>query len=117
MKDDAGIVRIRRELERLAGDRGWVNGSRLVQRLADALAIPHLDVRQTLLALAHAGVVDKIGPTGDGLGRVTILQHLPEQPTLMSQHERDWRDLVASQTLDPAVRAALSDSGMALVGL
>jgi hypothetical protein len=115
--DDAGIVLIQRELQRLAGDRGWVNGSQLVRRLADRLTISHLDVRHALLALTQAGVIDKIGPTGDGLGRVTILQPLPEHPVPMPEHEREWRHLLASRNLDPAVGAALGDAGMALVGL
>ena len=107
MMDTPGLARVRRALQGLTGDRGWVNGSRLVQRLADTLGIPHLEVRQNLLALAQAGIVDNIGPTGDGLGRVSILQHLPQQPTPMPEHEREWRDLVYSQNLDPALRTAL----------
>ncbi len=117
MMEDAGLIRIQRELQRLAGDRGWLNGSRLVQRLADGLAISHLEVRHSLLALAQAGVVDNIGPTGDGLGRVCILQRLPEPMTHMSEHERQWRDLVSSRNLDPALTTALGDAGVALAGL
>lgn len=117
MMEDAKVVRMRRELERLAGDRGWVNGSRLVQRLADRLAISHLEVRHTLLGLAQAGLVDRIGPSGDGLGRVTILQHLPEQSTPLPQHEREWSELLASRDLDPVLGTALADSGTAFVGL
>ena len=117
MMEDDGLVRTRRELQRLAGDRGWLNGSRLVQRLADGLAISHLDVRHNLLALAQAGVVDNIGPTGDGLGRVGILQRLPEPMTYVPEHERQWRDLVSSRNLDPALGTALGDAGTALVGL
>ena len=37
--EDADAIRIRRELQRLAGGRGWLNGSRLVQRLAGNLTI------------------------------------------------------------------------------
>jgi hypothetical protein len=117
MMEDAVLVRIQRELQRLAGDRGWLNGSRLVQRLADGLAISHLEVRHNLLALAHAGIVDNIGPTGDGLGRVNILQRLPEPMTHVPEHERQWRELVSSRDLDPAVATALGDAGMSLVGL
>lgn len=117
MMEDDGMVRTRRELQRLAGDRGWLNGSRLVQRLADGLAISHLDVRHNLLALAQAGVVDNIGPTGDGLGRVSILQRLPEPMTNVPEHERQWRDLVSSRNLDPVLGTALRDAGGALVGL
>jgi hypothetical protein len=117
MMQDAGLVRIQRELQRLAGDRGWLNGSRLVQRLADGLAISHLEVRHNLLALAQAGVVDNIGPTGDGLGRVSILQRLPKPMTPVPEHERQWRDLVLARNLDPALGAALGDAGMALAGL
>jgi hypothetical protein len=117
MIEDDGLVRTRRELQRLAGDRGWLNGSRLVQRLADGLAISHLDVRHNLLALVQAGVVDNIGPTGDGLGRVGILQRLPEPMTYAPKHERQWRDLVSSRNLDAALGTALGDAGTALVGL
>jgi hypothetical protein len=39
MIEDNGLVWVQRELQRLAGDRGWLNGSRLVQRLADGLAV------------------------------------------------------------------------------
>jgi hypothetical protein len=117
MTEDDGLVRIQRELQRLAGVRGWVNGSRLVQRLADGLAISHLDVRHNLLALAQAGVVDSIGPTGDGLGRVNILQRLPEPILPIPEHERQWRDLVSSRKLDPALGTALGDAGTALVGV
>jgi hypothetical protein len=117
MMEDNGLVRIQRELQRLAGDRGWLNGSRLVQRLADGLAISHLDVRHNLLALAQAGVVDNIGPTGDGLGRVSILQRLPEPTIHVPEHERQWLDLVLARNLDPALEMALGDAGMALAGL
>src|SRR5882757_3498769 len=117
MTEDDGLVRIRHELQRLAGDRGWVNGSRLVQRLADGLAISHLDVRHNLLALAQAEVIDNIGPTGDGLGRVSILQRLPEPTMHVPEHERQWRDLVSSRKLNPALGTALGDAGTALVGL
>jgi hypothetical protein len=117
MMEDDGLVRVQRELQRLAGDRGWLNGSRLVQRLADGLAISHLEVRHNLLALAQAGVVDNIGPTGDGLGRVSILQHLPEPTTPVTEHERRWRDLVSLRNLDPALQTALGDVGTALAGL
>ncbi len=117
MMEDAGLVRIQRELQRLAGDRGWLNGSRLVQRLADGLAISHLEVRHNLLAPAQAGVVDNIGPTGDGLGRVSILQRLPEPMTHVPEHERQWRDLVLARNLDPALGTALGDAGMTLAGL
>lgn len=117
MMEDAGLVRIQRELQRLAGDRGWLNGSRLVQRLADRLAISHLEVRHNLLALAQAGIVDNIGPTGDGLGRVSILQCLPEPMTDVPEHERQWRDMVSSRNLDPALGTALGDAGMTLAGL
>jgi hypothetical protein len=117
MMEDDGLFRTRRELQRLAGDRGWLNGSRLVQRLADGLALSHLDVRHNLLALAQAGVVDNIGPSGDGLGRVSILQRLPEPIMHVPEHERQWRDLVLSRNLDPPVEKALADAGAALVGL
>jgi hypothetical protein len=117
MMEDDGLVRIQRELQRLAGDRGWLNGSRLVHRLADGLAISHLDVRHSLLALAQAGVVDNIGPTGDGLGRISILQRLPEPTMHVPEHERQWRDLVLARNLDPALETALGDAGMALAGL
>src|SRR6266849_7609169 len=117
MMDTAGLARIRRALQVLTGDRGWVNGARLVQRLADTLAISHLEVRQNLLALAQAGIFDNIGPTGDGLGRVSILQHLPEPMTLVPEHERRWRDLVLSRNLDPPLGTALGDAGTALAGL
>lgn len=117
MMEDDGLVRTRRELQRLAGDRGWLNGSRLVQRLADGLTTSHLNVRHNLLALAQAGVVDNIGPTGDGLGRVSILQRLPEPKMHVPEHERLWRDLVSSRNMDPALGAALGDAGTALVGL
>ena len=117
MMEDDDLVRTRRELQRLAGDRGWLNGSRLVQRLADGLAISHLDARHNLLALTQAGVVDNIGPTGDGLGRVGILQRLPEPTMHVPEHERQWRDLVSSRNLDPVLGTALGDAGTALVGL
>lgn len=117
MTEDDGLVRIRHELQRLAGDRGWLNGSRLVQRLADGLAISHLEVRHSLLALAQMGVVDNIGPTGDGLGRVSILKRLPEPLRPVSEHERHWRDLVLARNMDPALETALEDAGMALAGL
>jgi hypothetical protein len=89
----------------------------LVQRLADGLAISHLEARHSLLALAQAGIVDNIGPTGDGLGRVSILQHLPEPIMHVPEHERQWRDLVSSRNLDPALGMALGDAGMTLGGL
>lgn len=117
MMEDTGLVRIRRELQRLAGDRGWLNGSRLVQRLADGLAVSHLEARHNLLALAQAGIVDNIGPTGDGLGRVSILQRMPEPIMDLPEHERQWRELVLSRNLDPALARALGDAGMNLVGL
>lgn len=117
MTEDADANRIRRELQRLAGDRGWVNGSRLVQRLADNLGIAHLEIRHRLFALSQAGVIDNIAPTGDGLGRVTIQQLLPAQPMIIPLHEREWRNLLASRTIDPGVEAALRDVGPALSGL
>jgi hypothetical protein len=117
MTEDADATRIRRELQRLAGDRGWLNGSRLVQRLADGLGIAHLEVRHRLVALSQAGIIDNIAPTGDGLGRVTILQLLPAQPMFVPPHEREWRNLLASRTVDPAMEAALTDVGPALSGL
>lgn len=117
MMDDAEAIRIRRELQRLAGDRGWVNGSRLVQRLADNLAIAHLEVRHKLIALWHAGVIDNIAPTGDGLGRVRILQLLPAPRVFIPPHEREWSNLLASRTIEPALEAALRDVGPALAGL
>ncbi|WP_194473232.1 hypothetical protein [Bradyrhizobium sp. CCBAU 51753] len=89
-----GIVQTHRELQRLAGDRGWLNGSRLVNRLADRLAMSHLQIGQNLLALAQVGVTDNIRPTGDGLGRVNILQRLPEEPTPISEHAQEWLILV-----------------------
>lgn len=117
MTNSEGLLQTRRELQRLAGDRGWLNGSRLVQRLADGLAISHLDIRHNLLALAQAGVVDNIGPTGDGLGRVSILQRLPESTMHVPEHERQWRELVASRNLDAALGTALAEAGSTLVGL
>lgn len=117
MMEDVGPVRVQRELQRLAGDRGWLNGSRLVQRLAEGLAISHLEIRHNLLALSQVGVIDNIGPTGDGLGRVRILQRLPEPITPVPEHEREWRDLVSSRKLDPALAMALDDAGVALAGL
>jgi hypothetical protein len=117
MMDPTEMDGVRRALQRLAGDRGWLNGSRLVQRLADSLGISHLEVRHTLLALAQAGVVDNIGPTGDGLGRVSILQSLPEPIMPVPEHEQEWRSLVSSRNMDPALAAALVDIGTALAGL
>jgi len=117
MIEDDGLVRVQRELQRLAGDRGWLNGSRLVQRLADGLAVSHLEVRHNLLALARAGVVDNIGPTGDGLGRVSILQRLPKPLMDVPEHARLWRDLVSSRNLDSVLEAALADAGIGLAGL
>ncbi|WP_244068327.1 Wadjet anti-phage system protein JetD domain-containing protein [Bradyrhizobium sp. Ce-3] len=117
MTEDADANRIRRELQRLAGDRGWVNGSRLVQRLADNLGIAHLEIRHRLFALSQAGVIDNIAPTGDGLGRVTIQQFLPARPMIIPLHEREWRHLLASRTIDPGVEAALREVGPALSGL
>jgi hypothetical protein len=117
MTDTAGRARVRRALQGLCGDRGWVNGSRLVQRLADTLAISHLEVRQSLLALAQAGIVGNIGPSGDGLGRVSILQHLPEPATPVPENMRQWRDLVMSRNLAPPLGTALCDAGTALDGL
>ena len=117
MMDPTEMDGVRRALQRLAGDRGWLNGSRLVQRLADSLGISHLEVRHNLLVLAQAGVVDNIGPTGDGLGRVSILQRLPEPIMPVPEHEREWRSLVSSRNLDPPLATALGDAGMALAGL
>jgi hypothetical protein len=117
MMEDAVLVQIQRELQRLAGERNWLNGSQLVQRLAGRLAISHLEVRHNLLALAQAGIVDNIGPTGDGLGRVHVLQRLPEPMARVLEHERHWRDLVSSRNLDPTLAAALRDAGMSLAGL
>jgi hypothetical protein len=117
MTEEDGLVRVQRELQRLAGDRGWLNGSRLVRRLADALAVWHLEVRHNLLALARAGGVDNIGPTGDGLGRVNILQRLPEPLVHVPEHARLWRVLVSSQNLDPILETALADAGISLAGL
>jgi hypothetical protein len=117
MMDTTEMDSVRRALQRLAGDRNWLNGWRLVQRLADGLAISHLEVRQKLIALSQAGVVDNIGPTGDGLGRVSILRLLPDPIVPVPEHEREWRDLVSSRSLDPALATALGDAGTALEGL
>jgi hypothetical protein len=117
MTEDDGLVRVQRELQRLAGVRGSLNGSRLVRRLADGLAVSHLEVRHNLLALARAGVVDNIGPTGDPLGRVSILQRLPEPVLHVPEHERQWRDLVSARNLDPALESALGDAAIGLAGL
>jgi hypothetical protein len=117
MMKDAGLVRVQRELQRLAGDRGWLNGSRLVHRLADRLALSHLEVRHNLLALARAGAVDNIGPTGDAIGRVSILRRLPEPLMQVPEHVRLWQDLVSSRNLDPALETALADAGVAMAGL
>jgi hypothetical protein len=111
------MERVRRSLQRLAGDRAWLNGSGLVRRLSDSVGMSHLDVRHTLLALARAGVVDNIGPTGDGLGRVSILQRLPEPIMPVPEHDRQWRDLVLARNLDPALETALADTGIALADL
>lgn len=116
MTEDGVVVRVQRELQRLAGDRGWLNGSRLVRRLADGLTVSHLEVRHSLLALARAGSVDNIGPTGDPLGRVSILQRLPEPILHVPEHERQWRDLVSSRSLNPALESALGEVGLALAG-
>src|SRR5437588_471264 len=102
MMADEYTVHLHRELQGLAGERGWVNGARLVQRLAERMHIPHLEVRQALLALAQNTMIGNIGPTGDPLGRVTVLQRVPEQPRPMAEHERTWRELVASQGLESA---------------
>jgi len=117
MSEQEAIGRVHRELQRLAGHRGWLNGSRLVNRLAGALAISHLDVRHNLLALAQARIIDNIGPTGDGLGRVNILQRLREEQTSVSEHEREWQNLISSKGMDPAVETALGEIGTALAGL
>lgn len=117
MTEDADSIRIRRELQRLAGDRGWLNGARLVQRLADGLGIARLEIRHRLVALSQAGVIDNIAPSGDGLGRVTVRQSLLAQPTFVPPHEWEWRTLVASRTFDPAVEAALREVGPAVSGL
>lgn len=117
MTDDDGLVRVQRELQRFAGDRGWLNGSRLVRRLADGLAVSHLEVRHSLLALARGGVVDNIGPTGNPLGRVSILQRLPEPMLHVPEHERQWRDLVLSRNLDPILETALADAGISMAAL
>jgi hypothetical protein len=117
MIDQTEMEGVRRALQRLAGNRSWLNGSRLVQRLADSLAVSHLEVRHNLLALVRAGVVDNIGPTGDGLGRVSILQRLPEPIMPIPEHEREWRSLIASRNLDAVLASALVDAGMALAGL
>ncbi|MDA9420985.1 Wadjet anti-phage system protein JetD domain-containing protein [Bradyrhizobium sp. CCBAU 53380] len=115
--EDSEAITIRRELQRLAGDRGWVNGSRLVQRLADNLAIAHLEVRHRLIALSRAGVIDNIAPTGDGLGRVRVLQFLPAPPVFIPAHEQEWSNLLASRAVEPALEVALRDVGPALAGL
>ncbi|MBP2428856.1 DUF2220 family protein [Bradyrhizobium elkanii] len=117
MSQSDGTIRVHRELQRLAADRGWLNGSRLVNRLADALAISHLEVRHNLLALAQAGVIDNVGPTGDGLGRVNILRRLLEEPTPLSDHEREWRDLISSKGLNSVLEAELGEVGILLAGL
>jgi hypothetical protein len=117
MSERDAMVRVHRELQRLAGHRGWLNGSRLVNRLADALTISHLDVRHNLIALAQAGVIDNIGPTGDGLGRVNILQRLLEDPIPMSEHEREWLDLISSKGLNAGLEVALEEIGILLAGL
>ncbi len=117
MMDPTEMEGVRRALQRLAGDRAWLNGSGLVRRLADSLGISHLDVRHTLLALAQAGVVDNIGPTGDGLGRVSILQRLPDPIMPVPEYEQEWRSLVSSRNLDQVLVTALVDTGTALAGL
>lgn len=117
MSEREAIVRVHRELQRLARHRGWLNGSRLVNRLADSLAISHLDVRHNLLALAQAGIIDNIGPTGDGLGRVNIHQRLLEEPPSLSEHEREWRGLISSKGLNPVLEVALAEIGILLAGL
>src|ERR1700720_2166519 len=111
MIEDPGIVRVRRELQRMAGSRGGLNGTKLVQRLADGLSVPHLEVRQALLALMHAGIIDRIGPTGDPLGRVSILESLPDEPAPLLPHERVWRDVLNVRDMAPTLKEALSEHG------
>jgi len=95
----------------MAGSRGGLNGTKLVQRLADGLSVPHLEVRQALLALMHAGIIDRIGPTGDPLGRVSIVESLPDEPAPLLPHERVWRDVVNVRDMAPTLREALSEHG------
>lgn len=93
------IIGVRRALQRMAGERGWVNGARLVQRLADALSIQHLAVKQALKTLARDSIINNIAPTGDAVGRVTVLQPLLDQTPELAAHEVVWREVVAGLAL------------------
>jgi hypothetical protein len=95
----------------MASSRGGLNGAKLVQRLAHGVSVPQLEIRRALLALMHAGIVDRIGPTGDPLGRVSILKFLPDESAPLLPHERAWREVVDARDIAPALKEALSERG------
>src|ERR1700686_1179272 len=114
---DEATLRIRRELRGLCGERGWVNGANLVQRLADGTQLAHLEVRHALFLLSQTGIITNIGPTGDPLGRVALVERLVEEPLVLPEHARHWLELVTLRGMDPLIEAALRDVAPALVGL
>jgi len=117
MSDHTGTDRVHRALQLLAGERGWVNSARLVQRIADRTGLQHLEIRQALLALAHRGALNNIAPSGDPVGRVAVLQRIPDEQPQVPEHELTWRAAVLERRFDQALSDALGAIGPLAEGL
>jgi hypothetical protein len=109
--------RVHRVVQLLAGERGWVNGARLVQRIGDRTGLQHVEIRQALLALARQGALNNVAPSGDPVGRVAVLQRIPEEEPRVPEYELSWRALVLERGLDQARSGALSAIGPFTEGL
>jgi hypothetical protein len=117
MSDQTATDRVHRAVQLLAGERGWVNSARLVQRIADRSGLQHLEIRQALLALVRRGAVSNIAPSGDPVGRVAVLQRIPDEEPQVPEHELTWRAAVLERRLDQALSDALRSIGPLAEGL
>jgi hypothetical protein len=117
MSDHTGTEKVHRAIQQLGGERGWVNGARLVRRIADRTGMQHLEIRQALLLLARRGALNSVAPSGDPLGRVAILQRIPDEEAPVPEHELSWRALVLERGLDKARSDALGAIGPLTKGL
>lgn len=117
MDDHKATDRVHRAVQLLAGERGWVNGARLVQRIAGRTGLQHLEIRQALLTLTHRGALSNVAPSGDPVGRVAVLQTVPQEEPLVSEHEFSWRAVVLERGLSQACVDALFRIGPLAGGL
>jgi hypothetical protein len=117
MDDHTDTDRVHRAVQQLAGERGWVNSARLLQRIADRTGLQHLEVRQALLALVHRGAINNVAPSGDPIGRVAVLQRFPEEEQQLPEYEFSWRAAVLQRGLDQAHADTLVTIGPLTEGL